>query len=124
MNMINNDKGSAIIAALLMTLALSLAVFIAMDNSLSNSKMMRSNREYTDNLYKAETGITVAVEEHQTTWLSSASTLFSDTTGNATEGNPNVTIVDENAANMTLASYVVGRIQSSPAVGSFSENFN
>ncbi len=124
-----DDKGSAIIAALLMGLALSLAVFVAMDNSLSNSRMMRNSRQYVDELYNAETGITVAAEENQTTWLRPASNLFQPTSafsgneGNAQESNLNVQILDENGAQMTVASYVVARIEPIPLAGTLSADF-
>ncbi len=129
-NTVGNDKGSAIIVALLMGLALSLAVFIAMDNSFSNSRMMESNRQYRDNLYNAETGITVAVEENQTTWLAPASDLFrptSEFTANpddAQVSNPNVTILDETGATITVASYVVARIESTPLANTLSDDFD
>jgi len=131
MDILNNEKGSAIVVALLMGLALSLAVFIAVDNSLSNSRMMRSNRQYRDNLYRAETGLTVAAEQNQTTWLAPGSALFQATTtfgvgneGNAQESNANVQILNENAAQMTVASYVVARIEPTPLAGTLSDSFD
>ena len=55
----NNEKGSAIIVALLMGLSLSLAVFMAVDNSMSNNRMMRGNRQYRDT-------VVIAVAESRT----------------------------------------------------------
>ncbi|MCP4551835.1 MAG: hypothetical protein GY834_07300 [Bacteroidetes bacterium] len=117
-----NESGSAIVAALLMGLALSLAVFIAMDNSLFNSRTMRNSRQYIDNLYRGETGITVACEENRTTWLASASNLF-QLTNTVPVGNANVQITDENGNPLTVASYVIARIEIAPTPGTLSDSF-
>lgn len=45
-----NENGAAIIIAVLITAALSLAVFIAMDHSVTSSRMMRYTREYREHL--------------------------------------------------------------------------
>ncbi len=112
-DIINNDRGSAIIIAILMSLALTTTVFIAMENSTTSSRMMRSHRDYRDRLYRAETGITIAQENHLTTWLNSTSNLFNFTNYNDQVG-ADVSILDENGANLVVASYVIARIESAP----------
>ncbi len=126
---VNNEKGSAIIAALLMGLALSLAVLIAVDNTMSNSRMMRNSRQYVDELYDAETGITVGAEDSQGTWLAIGSPLFNPTStyaGNEANAqfNGNALIWDETPAQILVANYVVARIENSPQAGTLSDTFN
>ncbi len=126
---VNNDKGSAIIAALLMGLALSLAVLIAVDNTISNSRMMRNSRQYVDELYDAETGISVAAEDSASEWLDPASPLFNPTSTYAAtpanaQFNGNAQIWDETPAQILVANYVVARIEFTPQPGTLSESFN
>jgi len=110
-NPLKNNDGSTILVALLMLVALSLTAFMASDNSLTNSKMMRNNRDYIDNLYRAESGISAAVELHQQTWLDFDSDLFDLDAGNACITNNTVQIKGEDDTLVSIASYRVARVE-------------
>ena len=107
----SNNQGSTMIVALLILIALSLSVFMAMDGSITNSKMMRNSRDYRDNFYRAETGISVATELAQATWLSPTSLLFDMSDGNAEINNANVEIIDEDGDPIDIAAYEIARIE-------------
>lgn len=109
--LLTDNDGSIMIAALLMLVALSLAVFMASDNSLTNSRMMRNSRDYRNDLYRAESGISTAVELHKTTWLDSDSDLFDMDAGNASITNNNVQLNDEDGNPIAIASYQIARIE-------------
>ena len=64
------------VAALLMLLGLSLTVFMAARIAVSNSRMMLNNRQYRNNLYRAESVISLAAETHRETWLAPGSDLL------------------------------------------------
>ena len=108
---LSNNDGAIIIVALLMLVALSLTAFMASDNSLTNSRMMRNNRDYIDNLYRAESGISAAVEEHRKTWLDIDSALFDLDAGSACITNPKVQVEGEDGDPVSIASYQVARIE-------------
>lgn len=120
---LKSSEGSTIIVALLMLVALSLAVFMAMENSLTDSKMMRSTRLYRDHLYRAETIISVAAEEHKDIWLDSASVLFDLSSGSAQVDRTDVGLEDVDGNTLTVGDYSVARIENSPQSGSLSEEF-
>ena len=108
---LNNNDGAVMIIALLMLAALSLTAFMASDNSLTNSRMMRNNRDYINNLYRAESGISAAVERHQKTWLDFDSDLFDLDAGGVCITNNNVQVKGDDGALISIASYQVARIE-------------
>lgn len=64
------------VVALLMLLGLSITVFMAARIAVSNSRMMLNNRQYRNNLYRAESVISLAAETHRETWLAPESDLL------------------------------------------------
>ncbi len=108
---ISNNAGSATIVALLMLAALSLTVFMAMDTSMMNSSMMRNNRDYRENLYRSESGLTIATENHQNVWLQAASPLFSISAGDAEIIDQDASINDADGNPVRVAQYDIARVE-------------
>jgi hypothetical protein len=121
---INNNRGSTIILALLMMTALSLSAFMAAKISLTDSKLMRSHRDHRDLLYNAETGITVASEDHLTGWLQGSSVLFNLTNWDADISNQGVSIDNEDGDSIDVAQYSVARIEDYVNNATVSSNLN
>lgn len=118
----DNNRGSTMIAALLMIAALSLTVFMASDSSLINSKMMRNNRLYHEIFYNAETGITHVLENQQS-WLAEDSDLFDTDNKEAKEVIEDIEITDESGESLSVAECQMARIESSPDSESLSAQF-
>jgi hypothetical protein len=74
-----NENGSAIIMAVFIGIALSIAIFMAIESAESDSLLMRRNREYRDNLYRSESVLSIIKEVNRVTWLDPTSNLFTPT---------------------------------------------
>ena len=110
-NSLQNNDGSIMIVALLLLVALSVTVFMASESSLTNSRMMRNNRAYLDNLYRAESGISMAIQENRDTWLDTGSALFDMDAASAVYTENPVQITDENGNPVNVARYEVARLE-------------
>lgn len=108
---VNNNEGSTIVVVLLMLMALSLAVIMAMDTSMMNSSMMRNNRDYRDHLYRAESGISIAAEVSQATWLAGTSILFDLTDGDADRSDQLAVLNDVDNNSVNISEYDIARIE-------------
>lgn len=118
------QQGTAIIIAMLVLAALSLASLMAVNMAVSDSSIMRNNRTYRSDLYRAETGITVAGEYHAASWLASDSDLFDLSLDEAAVIVNGFTIAGVDGNDMpVMGKYAVARIESTPAAGSLSERF-
>lgn len=117
-----NQRGSLMIAALLMLLGLSLTVFMAARIALTNSKMMRNNRLYRDNLYRAETLLSVAAEEHRRVWLDEDSVLFDLQDGKAEIIHSGI-VINAGGTPAPIGEYRVARIEKNPDPDSLSGRF-
>lgn len=115
------------VVALTMLVALTLTVFMTMDTTLTDSRMMRYAREYQDNFYRAETGLSYSIERHQDFWLTINSPLFDPTSAFAdaedAEMNEDIEIIDESDTVIQLGTYRVARIEANPESGFLSDQF-
>lgn len=75
-NILGNKEGSVIIAVILILAGLSVVVFMASDDSITGNRLIKLGREYRNNTYRADTGVSLAIESHKETWLKSDSELF------------------------------------------------
>ena len=108
---LNNDQGSIMIVGLLMLVALSLTVFMSMESSMLNSKIMRSSRDYRDKLYRSESGLSIAAERHRINWLSAASILFNLANNDADILDQDANINDAGGNQVRVAQYDLARIE-------------
>lgn len=118
-----DERGSLMLTALLMLLALSVTVFMASRGAVTNSKLMRNNRQYRENLYRAETVLSVAMEEHTEKWLNSGSDLFDLEDENARLKEIKAEIKNSDGEIIQVGKYRASRIESSPASGTLSAEF-
>jgi hypothetical protein len=112
------------IITLLVLAALTLSSLMAMNVAVSDGAIMRNNRTYRCDLYRAETGITVAGEHHAASWLAPDSDLFDLSLDEAAVMVDDFTIAGVDGHDMpVMGKYAVARIESAPAAGSLSERF-
>lgn len=118
-----NQRGSLMVAALLMLVGLSLTVFMAARIAMTNNQMMQNSRLYRDNLYRAQSVISLAAEKHREKWLRGDSELFD-------LGDPDAAYVEHGLClnsgtgdSFYLGSCEIARLEASPAGGSVSGKF-
>lgn len=109
--------------SLLILFAISVTVFMASRMAVTNSKLMQNNRQYRDNLYRAETAISVAMEKHTEKWLGSGSDLFDLKDTDAGVEEISAEIKNKNGNRIKVGKYCAARIESNPLPGSFSYEF-
>ncbi len=128
MNTAVNDRpgqaGTIIVVTLLVLAALTVSSLMAVNMAVSDGTVMRNSRTYRCDLYRAETGITVAKAAHTDSWLASDSILFDLSEGSAgvTEEGFSISGLDGNDL-PAMGRYVIARIETVPAAGSLSEKF-
>lgn len=124
---INNQfdrNGSVIAITLLIMVALSLSSLMAMNIAVSDSIIMRNSRSYRTDLYRAETGLTLAGETHVESWLSPDSDLFDLSVDDAAVMVEDFSITGVDGDDMpAMGSYAIARIDGAPAAGSLSGKF-
>lgn len=118
-----DERGSMMLTALLMLLALSVTVFMAFRVAVTNSKLMRNNMHYRDNLYRAESVLSVAVEEHKEQWLDSGSDLLDLENKSARVKKIKAEIKNSEEEIIQVGKYSASRIESNPASGDLSAEF-
>ncbi|MFW6334058.1 MAG: hypothetical protein ACOC0W_02215 [Desulfosalsimonas sp.] len=102
------------VAALLIIFAISVTVFMAARSAVTNSKLMQNSRQYRENLYRAETAMNVALEEHTEKWLNSGSDLF-DPEKSAPPGKIAAEIKDSDGGTIKVGKYRAARIEKNPS---------
>lgn len=119
----DNQKGSLLVAALLMLTGLSLTVFMAAKIAMTNNQMMQNSRLYRDNLYRAQSVISLAAEEHREKWLSADSDLFDLDNSHAAHIEHGICLLSGSSGSFHLGSCEIARLEESPAGGSVSDKF-
>ena len=118
------QEGTIIVVTLLILAALTLSALMAVNMAVSDGTVMRNTRTYQCNLYRAETGITVAKETHADSWLAPDSVLFDLSLNNAGISVDKFAIPGVDGEDMpVMGSYAIARIESMPEPGSPSEMF-
>jgi hypothetical protein len=124
MNKAAGQNGTIIVVTLLILAALTLSALMAVNMAVCDGSVMRNSRMYQCDLYRAETGITVARETHADTWLAPDSVLFDLSLDNAGITVDQFSIPGVNGEDLpAMGRYVISRIESVPAPGSPSERF-
>lgn len=119
-----DHNGSALVLTLLLMAALLLSSLMAMNIAVTDSSIMKNSRSYRTDLYRAETGITLAGETHSESWLASDSALFDLSREDAVVVVKGFFIAGADGDDMpSMGNYSIARIESDPAVGSLSEQF-
>jgi hypothetical protein len=117
-------RGSALMVTMMVMMALLLAAVMAVNMAVSDSIIMRNNRIYRDDLYRAETGVTVARETQADSWLASDSELFDLSREDAAVTVDGFSIAGADGADLpSMGSYSIARIESDPEEGALSEQF-
>ena len=118
------QKGTIIVVTLLILAALTLSALMAVNMAVSDGAVMRNSRTYQCDLYRAETGITVARETHADSWLAPDSVLFDLSLDNAAISVDKFSIPGLDGKTMpVMGSYSIARIEGMPEPGSPSEQF-
>ncbi len=118
------ENGSAIVMTLLIMAALTLSMLMAINVAFNDSSIMKNSRAYLCDLYRAETGITVAEEEHAGSWLAADSDLFDLSKEDAAVIVNDFTITGPDGEPMpAMGSYSIARIEKAPAEDSPSKAF-
>ncbi len=118
-----NQKGSLLFVALLMLLALSLSVFMAARIAVTNNQMMQNNRLYRDHLYRAESVISLAAEEHRKKWLNEDSDLFDLDNPEADYVESGLCLQGPGGESFYVGGYEIARLEGNPKQGSASDEF-
>jgi len=119
-----HQKGSTMTVTLMIMAVLILSLTMAMNIVVENSGMMRNSRGYRHDLYRAETGITLAVETQAESWLAPDSVLFDLSRGDAEIQVDGFSVADADGREMpVMGRYTIARIESGAAEDSPSKAF-
>ena len=123
-DVVKHQKGSTMAVTLMIMAVLILSLTMAMNIVVENSGMMKNSRGYRDDLYRAETGLTLAVETQAESWLAADSVLFDLSRDDAEMVVDGFSITDADGREMpVMGRYTIARIESEAAEDSPSKAF-
>jgi hypothetical protein len=118
-----NQCGSLMIAALLMIAGLCLTVFMAAEITMTNNRIMQNSRIYRSNLYRAQSIISLAAEEHRQEWLNADSDLFDLENSQAAYIENGICLSAGQAGDFNLGRCEIARLEDDPEADSVSAKF-
>lgn len=121
---VSGQKGIIVIVTLLVLSVLTLSSLMAINMAAGDGAVMRNSRVFRSNLYRAETGITVAGESHSDSWLAPDSILFDLSQKDAGVRVDSFSLTGPDGKDIpSMGRYVLARIERGPASGTVSEQF-